>query len=131
MSPHDESGHGGSLDTVCRHTGGSSKYVLLSSVPINLIANLHYWSAFGPEVLANSAHLVCNCLVRTCTLAIGMLLKVKCTEPWAFDFLLNLHSVPLVTSTVGSDGTCNKTELFVLADKDSHESLLDESVETV
>lgn len=49
-------GHGGSLDSVWRHTGGTSYYVLLSSVPINLMVNSHYCSAFGPEVLANSAH---------------------------------------------------------------------------
>lgn len=47
----------GSLDTVCRHTGGPSRYVLVASVPSNLMANLHYCSAFGHEVLANSAHL--------------------------------------------------------------------------
>lgn len=96
MSPHDEKGHVGSLDSVCRHTGGSTKYLLLASVPINLLSNLHYCSALGPEVLANSAHLVCNCLVVTCTLSVGILLVVKCTEPCVLDLLRNLPSVPLV-----------------------------------
>lgn len=64
-------------------------------------------------------------------MTIGNNFKVKCTEPCALDFLSNLHSVPLVTSTVGTDGTKNKTELFELADKDSHEPLLDEVVNTL
>lgn len=37
----------------------------------------------------------------------GINFKVKCSEPCRFDVILNFHSVPVVTSRVGTDGTKN------------------------
>lgn len=113
-----------------RHTGGTPKYVCVTNVPLNLIINSHKCSALGPEVLATSVHLVCNCLVSRCTLR-ALSFKGCCTETCPLD-LANLgHSIPIVSSTVGSDGTSNKTDLGVVSEKDSHDSLLEEECNTL
>lgn len=97
-------GHVGSLEIVSHPTGGTTKYGKVSNGPINFLINLHKCSALGPEVLATSVHLVCNCLVLTCTFH-ALSLKVCCTEVCPLDLVVNFHSVPVVSSTVGSDGT--------------------------
>lgn len=96
--------HVGSLETVPHPTGGTTKYVCVPNVTINLLINLHKCPAFYPEVLTTSVHLVCNCLVLTCTFH-ALNFKGKCTEVCPLDLTTNLHPGPVVPPTVGTDGT--------------------------